>query len=575
MYRLPHSGAAAHVQPIVGPFAGDPEVRRAILTGAHDTQVSQDQPDTSFESAATLRVRGGAGGTQALVRFDNVFGIGAAQVPPNASILSAKLTLWTTGSGSTQSPVAVHRMKWGWNERDTWNDVGGLTPAVLPAADFVFAPPENAHPFFFDVSETVRTWQRGESPDWNYGWAILGTAGTDAWEFVSSENANAAQRPSLEVAYAFNPTWNPTISNSWEEPANWQHGLPNEPRAVAYFGSLAGDGPRRVDFATDKTVGTLIFERGQGYILQGADDAKLFLDNGGQPAMVETRIGRHAVRAPVVFVDSAVIEMGNFAITFGGGATLGPGKTLTQGGSPTAILEFYGGLELGEGSRVDVPRGYLTADQITGRGELNVGAGGAVQLTGDPSQLSRLTALALAGEPGNWRASLDIGRSGVIIDYGPGESPLATVVDQIGHARATGWAGNGIASAGVRSTPGTGIGYVDVPGADGGVLTVRFTLLGDANLDGLVDLSDLAILAQHYNTTDGTAFWWEGDFNYDHNVTFGDLALMAQNYNRALPDFAAALAQVPEPSVLFLGVFTALGLRNRRRRSVVLSPAAG
>jgi hypothetical protein len=64
--------------------------------------------------------------------------------------------------------------------------------------------------------------------------------------------------------------------------------------------------------------------------------------------------------------------------------------------------------------------------------------------------------------------------------------------------------------------------------------TLNFSVLaGDATGDRSVDFSDLAVLAQHYNTTGGMTFA-QGDFNYDENVDFLDLALLAQRYNTSL-----------------------------------------
>ena len=63
---------------------------------------------------------------------------------------------------------------------------------------------------------------------------------------------------------------------------------------------------------------------------------------------------------------------------------------------------------------------------------------------------------------------------------------------------------------------------------------VNPTLLpGDANLDGRVDVLDLAILAANYrkNVTGG---WMQGDFNNDGVVDVEDLALLAANYRHSL-----------------------------------------
>src|SRR5207248_9116458 len=95
-------------------------------------------------------------------------------------------------------------------------------------------------------------------------------------------------------------------------------------------------------------------------------------------------------------------------------------------------------------------------------------------------------------------------------------------------------------------------------------VVARYTLAGDATLDGIVDFNDLVKLAQNYNTTVSsfTESWWnKGDFTYDGITDFNDLVKLAQNYNSALPsdpvpgasaafeaDRAKAFASVPEPA---------------------------
>jgi hypothetical protein len=115
---------------------------------------------------------------------------------------------------------------------------------------------------------------------------------------------------------------------------------------------------------------------------------------------------------------------------------------------------------------------------------------------------------------------------------------------------------------------------------DGSAVLVRYTLLGDCNLDGKVDFHDLVALAQNYNSAGGR-IWSDGDFNYDGSVNFADLVSLAQNYNSALPagpvfaaagggfdgDMPAAFAGVPEPNAVALLAFcSAMAMRRRRQR---------
>jgi hypothetical protein len=120
--------------------------------------------------------------------------------------------------------------------------------------------------------------------------------------------------------------------------------------------------------------------------------------------------------------------------------------------------------------------------------------------------------------------------------------------------------------------PNKAIGYIDLSGADAGKFEVRYTLKGDANLDGAVDVGDLGALATSYGVTGGQS-WANGDFNQDQNVDVGDLGALATNYGTQLaasPSQAAAVAAiaapVPEPTAFTAISLSAAALLKRVRR---------
>jgi hypothetical protein len=97
--------------------------------------------------------------------------------------------------------------------------------------------------------------------------------------------------------------------------------------------------------------------------------------------------------------------------------------------------------------------------------------------------------------------------------------------------------------------------------------TLISPLLGDANLDGRVDLNDFGILKNHFGS--GT-LRSEGDFNADSQVNLTDFGILKENFGRS------AAAAVPEPATLgqlalglalaSLATFAApFGLTRRRR----------
>jgi autotransporter-associated beta strand protein len=200
---------------------------------------------------------------------------------------------------------------------------------------------------------------------------------------------------------------------------------------------------------------------------------------------------------------------------------------------------------------------------------------------------------------------LDVTTNGLVVDVSDGSEGAAikSVRDLIvAGYNATGagnngdFNGNGITSSNAALDHSKAVGYAlagEVSSGpelkflgqtvDASSVVARFTLAGDATLDGSVDFNDLVKLAQNYNSSvkDTTDSWWtHGDFTYDGVTDFNDLVKLAQNYNTALPtdpiagapaafeaDLARAFASVPEPgtlSVLGLGAVALLARRKRR-----------
>ena len=89
---------------------------------------------------------------------------------------------------------------------------------------------------------------------------------------------------------------------------------------------------------------------------------------------------------------------------------------------------------------------------------------------------------------------------------------------------------------------------------------------GDANKDGLVDVSDLAILAGNYRRS-GPYGWTNGDFNRDFAIDIADLAILAGNYRYSAGAAPAADGlPVPEPAALLLLTIGAALLRKGKRQ---------
>jgi len=81
---------------------------------------------------------------------------------------------------------------------------------------------------------------------------------------------------------------------------------------------------------------------------------------------------------------------------------------------------------------------------------------------------------------------------------------------------------------------------------------------GDANRDGLVDVLDLAALANNFGASPAT--WEQGDFGGDGLVDVLDLAVLANHFGEG-----PSPPMAPEPSAAWL-LLLAAGARRRRRR---------
>jgi hypothetical protein len=209
---------------------------------------------------------------------------------------------------------------------------------------------------------------------------------------------------------------------------------------------------------------------------------------------------------------------------------------------------------------------------------------------GDTSVLSSLTIAADA--QGRLLGKLDLADNALVVEY-TANSPIDSIRDALASAYAGGtWSGPaGLTSSLAAVDTSKALGYAQASdlgspatfagqAVDNSAVLVRYTLAGDATLDGRVDFNDLVNLAQHYNATG--QHWLGGDFDYDGTVNFNDLVKLAQNYNGSLPgsaaiasasasfesDLVAAFAApVPEPSTLFVLAAAALAVRSRRRPS--------
>jgi hypothetical protein len=600
MYALPYAGTSANVRPVVGPFVSDPAVTRITFrqgvsgyTGTKDTQIREAAPTKSYGTSTTLisdadddDVTAGNQRAHTLIRFDNIIAGAGGLIPTDATILSAKLTLYTTNA--TTTPVELHRMITGWTTTSTWNSVGGGIAAdgvqAAVSSDFTGTPSIIGNTVYFDVSDTLQLWVDRKAP--NNGWVLLPTS-THGLVVGSSEATNAAQRPSLDVSYALYPRFSAT-GGSWNTAANWAHGLPDNAGAVA--GLLTKPAASTLTLDGSKTVGTLILDSPNAYTLNAGTGGTLSFADNGNVATLQVKQGQHTLGVPLSFIGPGSVDVAaNAKATATAGVSVAAGATLNK--INAGAIQINGGLSLSSGAAANIVAGELLADRINGTGSLAIRAGATARLTQTSGPASIVTSLSIDGSTGAWTGALDIGRSALVVNY-TGASPLAAVSDQIKSAWGANWTGPGIGSSAAAADASACVAVSEAStllglssgqsgtfmgqSVDSTSLLVRYTKAGDATLDGKVDFADLVKVAQDYGATTGVGGWSEGDFNYDGMVNFSDLVKIAQNYGAATPgdaipgapaDFsaevAAAFASVPEPSLMFLLGLVPVFIRRR------------
>jgi hypothetical protein len=195
-------------------------------TNAADTRIRQNAPDTSATTAASVFVDYDVAGNstynpdEVLVRFDNVIGSNAGQVPAGATVEAAVLDMATVANNGYGDGGQFYAMYAPWQDTNTWNDLGngiqtdGIEAALSPTAS-AGSPSLNPNAcggyMSFEVTPDAQAWASGTRP--NYGWAIMPyTGGGDGWSVSMSESADPRERPQLRVFYTA-PAAPPHISS--------------------------------------------------------------------------------------------------------------------------------------------------------------------------------------------------------------------------------------------------------------------------------------------------------------------------------------------------------------------------
>jgi autotransporter-associated beta strand protein len=483
----------------------------------------------------------------------------------------------TTGTGSTIS-LSNFSSNLMFTDFDNPNDptvsvMGGTSPLPMEGSS---SPGDSGGGLF--LTENGITYLAGVA---DFGDTTDGTMFTASYGQINgytrtsvSDSTNFIDS-TLEIA----GTWTGAGGGSWATPGKWSSGnIPQFAGASALFGSaITASSTITLDDAW--SVGTVTFSNAHSYTLAAGAGGGLVMDGGTSNSAIIDSIGSHFISAPVTLNTTTAITVTNSGTSLQISGAIGGSGGITLSGGGNLVLDAadtYAGTTTVSGGKLIVG----AAHGLPNNNKLSIGASGKAQLatsTGGET-LSSLT-IATGG-------TLDLTNNHLIINF-TGADPISTIRGYLTSGFAGGaWNGTGIDTS--APTAGYGLGYADgsdgvVSGLSSGQIEVKYTLLGDANLDGVVSGTDFSILVS--NLGKSVNAWDKGDFDYDGVVSGSDFSLLVTNLGKqangadvslpagdlaAIDAFAAAnglMADVPEPTCGALLLMTMVGAMSRRKRS--------
>jgi autotransporter-associated beta strand protein len=452
--------------------------------------------------------------------------------------------------------------------------MGGTTPVTLEGAS---AAGDSGGGLFVTVNGT--TYLAGVT---DFGTTVDGSAYTATYgEYNGYTRVSVSDSASfIDTTLAVSCTWSASGGGSWATPGDWSGGnIPQFAGATANFTS-AITASSTVTLNDTWSVGTLTFNNSHSYTVAAGSGGRLVMDGGSGNSAINDSGGSHFISAPVTLNTNTSVTVSNSGNVLQISGTIGGTGGIIMSGSGTLSLgaaNTYAGATTVSGGLLIVS----ASQALPGNSQVTIGSAGKMQLASNTGG-ETLSALTI-----NSAGKLDLTNNSLILNFS-GTDPISTIRGYLATGYAAGaWTGVGIDSSAVAASTHYGVGFADgvdgvVSGLTSGHIEVKYTLYGDANLDGVVNGTDFGILAAHFGQQ--VTAWDKADFNYDGVVNGSDFGLLAANFGQqsngaavdlptgdyaALDAFAAAnglLADVPEPATATIVLFPALGVLARRRQ---------
>ena len=340
------------------------------------------------------------------------------------------------------------------------------------------------------------------------------------------------------------PSWALNGSGDWNEPSNWAGGVPNAVDAVANFGSVITSA-QTVFANIPVTVGQLKFDNPNTYEIAG--NGSLTIDVSRGSGAINVLQGGPPIHLPTFLNDNTTADVAAGAgLLIADPLTLAAGTTLTKTGGGVMTIEAPvpnagpAALNVSGGTAVlGYPLGTPASAGAAASAHLSVTVSdGKVALTVDQT-LAGLD--AVTGNAGDQQ--IDLAGKQVRVYPTDQAAQELQIYNDIKSAKLSASGQDGIYDSTMPASN-YGIGVTDKSLDAHGDLSVlvRLTKLGDANVDGFVDISDLGLLATSWQT-----------------------AAAGPSFDQALASVGLAGVSVPEPTSLAL-IGLVVGCLGRKRR---------
>ena len=327
------------------------------------------------------------------------------------------------------------------------------------------------------------------------------------------------------------PAWSLNGSGDWNNSSNWT--TTPSPNGVGEEADLLGTITSNETVYTDTaiTLGKLEISNSSTYEISGTGSLTMQTSTGNAQIIVGN--GTQELDLPVFIASNTTLNVASSStLLIANPLVVESGDSLTQTGAGTVNYQSHVTVE---------SNAAITIGNSTHANTLTVASGGTATIGGTGTVLE-VDNLADGG-------TLDVGTNELLINYGntytAGTDPIATVRSLIASGYNNGhWNGTGIISAAaatenaIPGVPKYGIGYSDgtdqinghsiVSGLSSGQIELKYTLLGDANLDGTVNGSDFSILAANFGQ--GYSNWDQGNFLFTPAVNGTDFSRLGRQF---------------------------------------------